>query len=266
MAQLRAGMPEETVLIEVGENVGLAAANNVGMEYALSHDADWILLFNNDATVKRECLDRCLAEATATPGIAIVGPAVTFTDQPDLLWFGGGNVSDWFAYPRHPGLLQPAASPPPTSDVGYMAGCCALLSAEAFRSVGLFRRDFFLVYEDTEWCQRARVEGWRCRYWVRFCARTPSVLPQGQRGSLGLTENTAYYVGRNPLRFALETPQTLRRLTRVIGILVVYGAFNAWRVIESRQRAVAAAYIQGLADAFRGRMASDRRCTRGPSR
>jgi hypothetical protein len=34
----------------------------------------------------------------------------------------------------------------------------------------------------------------------------------------------------------------------------VYGAFNAWRAIKSRQRAVASAYMLGLADAFSGRM------------
>jgi len=254
VSQLRANMPEKTVLIEVGENLGFDAANNLGMEYALSHNADWILLLNNDATVERECLSRCLAEALATPGVAIVGPAVTFADQPDLLWFGGGKVSDWFAYPRHRGLRQPAASPPPTSDVGYVAGCCALLSAEALRSVGLFRGDFFLVYGDAEWCQRARAAGWRCRYVGEVLCKHAVSASAGKRGSLGLTENSAYYEGRNPLRFALETPQTLRRLTRVTGILVVYGAFNAWRIIQSRQRAVAAAYIQGLADAFRGRM------------
>ena len=254
VAQLRANMPKETVLIENGENLGFDAGCNVGIEYALSQNVDWILLLNNDATVEQECLSRCLAEALATPRVAILGPAVVFADRPDVLWFGGGRMSDWFAVPGHRGKLKPAGSPPPTSDVGYVAGCCALLSSEALRSVGLFRGDFFLVYGDGEWCQRARAAGWRCRYLGEvLCAHAVSASA-GQRGSLGLTENSAYYEARNPLRFALETPQRLRRLTRVTGILFVYGAFNAWRIIQSRQRAVAAAYIHGLADAFRGRM------------
>ena len=64
----------------------------------------------------------------------------------------------------------------------------------------------------------------------------------------------AYYLARNPLRFALDTSQTLRRVTRVVGLLTVYGVFNAWRVLKSCQRAVASAYMHGLADALRGRM------------
>ena len=111
-----------------------------------------------------------------------------------------------------------------------------------------------MYYDETEWCQRARAEGWRCRYLGEvLCAHAVSSTG-GARGSLGLTVNMAYYLARNPLRFALETPQILRRLTRAIGILTVYGSFNAWRVIKSRKRVVASAYILGLADAFRGRM------------
>jgi GT2 family glycosyltransferase len=254
LAELRSGMPKDTVLIELGDNTGLAKAHNVGIEYALAHDVDWTLLLNNDAIAKPDCMDRCLAEASTSPDIAVVGPAVTFTDQPDVLWFAGGNVSEWFAYPRHRGLLAPAAAPPPSSDVGYISGCCALVSSKAIRAIGPFRSDYFAYYEETEWCQRATANGWRCRYLGEVLCTHAVSASSGKRGSLGLNETMAYYLARNPLRFALETSQPLHRLTRVVGILGVYGAFNGWRAIKSGQPAIASAYMQGLGDAFRGRM------------
>ena len=254
LSQLRANMPKHTVLIELGENLGVAAANNAGLEHALSHHVDWTLLLNNDATVTAECLDRCMAEAMATPRVAMVGPAVVFADRPHLLWFAGGSVSNWFAYPRHRGLLQPAACPPASSDVDYLATCCALVSSAAFRSVGPFRADYFMYYDDTEWCQRARAAGWRCRYLGEvLCAHAVSA-GGSRRGSLGLSQNTAYYLARNPLRFALDTPRTLRRISRVAGLLTVYAAFIAWKSLESRQWAIVSSYMHGVADAFRGRM------------
>jgi GT2 family glycosyltransferase len=247
-------MPESTILIELGANLGVAAANNAGIAYAISHGAEWTLLLNSDATVDPECMTRCLVEATAAPRIAALGPAVTFAGQPDLLWFAGGDVSDWFAFPRHRGLLASASSPPPTADVGYLATCCALVSSAAFLAVGPFREDYFMYYDDTEWCQRARDAGWRCRYLGEvLCAHAVSASG-GRRGSLGLSENMAYYLARNPLRFALETRNPARRVSRVAGILAVYGSFNGWRALKSRRRAVASAYLQGLADAVRGRM------------
>jgi GT2 family glycosyltransferase len=254
LAELRAGMPDATVLIELGANSGVAAGNNAGMAYALSRDVDWTLLLNNDATVAVDCLERCLAEAATTPGAAMVGPAVVFATRPDVIWFAGGQVSDWFGFSRHRGLLEPAAFPPPTGDVGYLATCCALVSSEAFRAVGPFRADYFMYYDDTEWCQRARAAGWRCRYLGEVLCAHAVGASGGRRGSLALSENAAYYLARNPLRFALETPQTVRRVSRVVGLLTVYAAFMAWKSLESRRWAVASAYLQGLADAFHGRM------------
>jgi GT2 family glycosyltransferase len=253
-SELRDGMPEGTVLIELDYNAGVATANNVGMAYALAHDIDWTLLLNNDAVVEPDCLIRCVHEATASRRIAIVGPAVTFVDRPEVLWFAGGEVSRWFAFPRHRGLGQPAATLPASSDTAYISTCCALVSSAAWRSIGTFRDDYFMYYDDTEWCQRATARGWRCRYLgVVLCSHAVSASG-GHRGSLGLSENMAYYLARNPLRFALESAGLGRRTSRVIGLIAVYGTFNAVRAIQSRNPAVAVAYVQGLKDAVRGRM------------
>jgi len=254
VSELLTGAPKDTVVIELAENTGVAAANNVGMEYALAHDVEWTLLLNNDATVEPDCLDRCMAEATATERIAVLGPAVTFADRPDLLWFAGGEVSDWFAVPHHRALRQPVTALPHSSDTGYVSTCCALISSAAWRSVGPFRADYFMYYDETEWCQRARAAGWRCRYLGEVLCQHAVSASSGRRGSLGLSENMAYYLARNPLRFAIETNGVVRRIARILGLLTVYAAFNAWRILRSRSGAIARAYLQGLADAVHGRM------------
>jgi hypothetical protein len=254
VSELRMGAPKDTVVIELVDNMGVAEANNVGMEYAMEHDVDWTLFLNNDATVDPDCLARCLAEAMGSERIAVVGPAVTFADRPDVVWFAGGVVSDWFAFTRHRGLRQPTTALPPTSNTGYVSTCCALVSSVAWRAVGPFRADFFMYYDDTEWCQRARAAGWRCRYLgAVLCAHAVSGS-SGHRGSLGLSENMAYYLARNPMRFALETKGVIRRVTRVAGLVTVWGAFNAWRMLRARSAAVAHAYVQGVGDGVRGRM------------
>jgi GT2 family glycosyltransferase len=253
VSELRLGAPKDTVVIELAENMGVAAANNAGMDYALAHDVDWTLFLNNDATVGPDCLSKCMAEAVAAERIAVVGPAVTFADHPDLLWFAGGEVSDWFAFTRHRGLRQPAATLPSTSDTGYVSTCCALISSAAWRSMGSFRADYFMYYDDTEWCQRVRAAGWRCRYLGEVLCMHAVSASGGRRGSLGLSENMAYYLARNPLRFALETKGVVRRTSRVFGLLTVY-AFNAWRTLRSGRITIAHAYVHGLADALRGQM------------
>ena len=75
-----------------------------------------------------------------------------------------------------------------------------------------------------------------------------------QRGSLGLSPNAAYYLARNPMRFALESRDPRRKVSRVLGLLTIWAGYNAWRILMTRRTSVAAAYVQGLLDAARGHM------------
>jgi GT2 family glycosyltransferase len=130
--------------------------------------------------------------------------------------------------------------------------------------VGPYRADYFLYFEDTEWCARARGRGWRCQYHGEVLSSHAISVSSGQRGSLGLSENTAYYLARNPLRFALETPSVTLRANRLLGILTIWLGYNILRIVASRRWSVATAYLEGLRDGFMGRMGP--RGSRSPSR
>lgn len=253
-AQFKARLPVGVELIEVTNNLGFSAAANLAMGRAADLHATYALVLNNDATVTRDCLGRCLEEAAADPRIAVVGPAIAFTDNPTLLWYGGGKHSHRFAYTRHRGLNRAASRPLESTDTEYIPGCCALFFMNAWKEVGGFREDFFMYYEDADWGARARAAGWRLRYLGEvLCWHTVGVSSR-QRGSLVLGENTAYYLGRNPLRYALDTPFLPLRLSRVVGLMTVWNAYNAWRIAQSRRLAVARSYIHGLRDGAAGRM------------
>ncbi len=251
---VRDSAPKGTLLIDLETNVGWPAAVNIGMQVALANGVDWTLVLNNDAIVSPTCLARCIEEALRHGNVAAVGPAIAFEDRPDLLWFAGGEVNSWFGFTRHHGLMTSAASPPPSSRTDFVSGCCVAVSSAAWRSVGPFRADYFAYYEDAEWCQRAAAQGWQCRYVGGVLCLHKVSLTWSRPGSLDLSEGMAYYLARNPLRFALETKAIHRRVTRVLGIMVLWNAYNAWRALKSQDMGVARAYVEGLRDAMRGRM------------
>jgi GT2 family glycosyltransferase len=246
--------PDGTLFVDLPANIGFAAAVNLGMEVALANGVDWTILLNNDATVEPLCLSRCIDEAARHERVAAIGPAVAFEDRPNTLWFGGGEVSPWLAFTRHRGLMQSSATPPQSSRTDFVSGCCFIVSTAAWRSVGPFRADYFAYYEDAEWCQRANAQGWQCRYVGDVLCLHKVSVSLNQRGNIGLSSGMAYYLARNPLRFALETRPVTRRITRVFGILVIWGAYNAWRALRARDMRVVAAYLQGLMDGMRGQM------------
>ena len=187
-------------IVELSDNLGFADAANLGVETAMESGAEWILLLNDDAVVEPSCLASCVQEARSDPSIAAVGPAVVFEDRPDTIWFAGGRHSDDFLYTRHNALGRPVDELPPTSDTDYIAGCCMLVRATAWHELGGFRKDFFLYYEDAEWCLRARGAGWRCRY-LAGGAVPHRVSSSTQGGHRALSPTSAYYRARNQLRF-----------------------------------------------------------------
>lgn len=251
---VRERAPAGTVILTSAQNLGFTGGVNLGMDAALQAGADWTLLLNNDAVVAPSCLRRAVELAARNKSVAVVGPAIAYLADPERLWFGGGYISEWFAFTRHVGLNRPVSQVPRTSTTGYISGCCALVSSRAWRSIGPFREDFFAYYEDVEWCSRARDNGWRCLFLGEVLCWHAVGASIGRRNSNGLTEGMAYYLARNPLRFAIETRPRLRRLTRAAGLFSIWNAYNALRLLQGREGAAARAYLEGLVDAVRGRM------------
>ncbi|HEV3231272.1 MAG TPA: glycosyltransferase family 2 protein [Candidatus Dormibacteraeota bacterium] len=254
LRDFRAAAPAGVEVIAWAANLGFCTAANAAVERAVSLGADWVLLVNNDATVTPDCLSRSLAEARSDPDIAVVGPAVAFSAAPEKLWFAGGVHSHRFGFTRHRRLRGSVGAVPGSSDTDYVPGCCALISAAAWRDVGPFREDYFAYYEDAEWASRAKARGWRLRFLGEVLCHHAVGVSSKQTGSLGLSENTAYYLARNPLRFALDTRDVALRASRVLGLMTVWNAYNLTRLVRARRRSVASAYARGLLDAAAGRM------------
>lgn len=253
LASLSAAMPGHTP-ISLEANIGFAAAVNLGMARAIELGASWVLLMNNDATAAPECVERCLLEAGRHERVAAVGPAVAYTHDPARLWFAGAAQSRSLAVVWHRGHFAKRSRPPASADSDYIPGCCVLISTAAWQEVGPLREDFFMYYEDADWGERARLAGWRLRYLGEVLCDHAMAVSSGQGGSRYLTENTAYYLARNPLRYAREAPTAALRRKRTLGILTIWTAYNLTRIKPAQWSTVGRACAEGLIDGWTGRM------------
>lgn len=157
---LKERFPEITVL-ENQENLGYAGGNNVGIEYGVSRDADFIVLLNNDTVVDPGFLEPLVESASCFPRAAFWGPKILYLDAPDVVWFGGGQI-DWLKGASHIGKDQhddPADITP--REVDYVTGCCIMARAKAIREIGAMDTTFFLLFEETDWCLRGKKAGWQ---------------------------------------------------------------------------------------------------------
>jgi GT2 family glycosyltransferase len=149
--------------IEAGRNLGYAGGNNLGIRHALDRGADFILVLNNDTTVDPALLDELLAAAERHPDAGCFGPWIFYMHDPDRLWF---TRSDWsselsaFTAPGKGSLASDLSGE--TTSTEYVCGAALFFRAGVARQIGLLDERFFLVYEDSDWCFRARRAGFAC--------------------------------------------------------------------------------------------------------
>lgn len=150
-------------IIQTGRNLGYAGGNNAGIRRALDEGADFILMLNNDTVVDTKLLSHFAQAACNVEHGSILGAKIYFYSQPDILWFAGGRWNGMkrdFEHIGHGQTDSPALSQP--IEVDYITGCALFASATTFKEVGLLDERFFLSYEETDWCYRAKAQGHKC--------------------------------------------------------------------------------------------------------
>ncbi|MBY0579681.1 MAG: glycosyltransferase family 2 protein [Burkholderiales bacterium] len=161
------GLPSSLVLLlESPGNLGFSGGNNVGIR-AVS--AEYYLLLNSDTIVHPGAIRILLETAAKFPKAGIVSPR--------LLGASGEIQMSCFKFHRPLGELVDSAQTsiidrlmqdfvirlPPTMDVmepEWTSFACALVRRQVFEEVGLLDDEFFMYFEDVEFCYRTRKAGW----------------------------------------------------------------------------------------------------------
>jgi GT2 family glycosyltransferase len=244
---IRAQFPAVT-LVENGRNLGFAAGNNVAIEPAVRAGADYVMLLNNDTEVRPDMLRELIAVAESDPEIGIVGPKILYYDQPDLVWSAGGTI-DAYGQPGHVGADGPDDDPSEQPrEVDYVTGCAILVKRAVVEAIGGIDERFFIYFEETEWCARARRAGFRILY-VPAARMWHKVKP----GARGYSRRYLYLMARNRLLYLRCCGAPTWRLAGAILSLLRTAA--AWQVRPRHRemRPLSDALLRGTAAFVLGR-------------
>lgn len=145
----------QVVVVENGANLGFAAGNNRGIEVAIADGADVVVLLNNDTTVAHDWLTRMSSAAAMLKPGSVLGAKIFYWSEQDRIWHFGSRWNRkkcrFVALGRgklDQGLAEIQA-------VDMVVGCCMWIPCATLSKVGLLEPDFFLNYEETDWCCRA---------------------------------------------------------------------------------------------------------------
>lgn len=161
------GWHDWLAVFESPANLGFAGGNNIGIR---AKDADAYLLLNNDTIVQRGALALMLDTLTKCPDVGLIGPRILDPDgTPHVSCFRNRTpVSEMLGAARTSvltKLFHRFDVPLPVTDemcepewVGF---ACVLVRREVFKDIGLLDEDYFMYFEDIDFCIRARKAGWR---------------------------------------------------------------------------------------------------------
>mgnify|MGYP003619481926 CR=1 FL=1 len=162
-------------LMPLPRNGGFAYGNNAAIRGALAGDDPprYVLLLNSDTLVYPGSLQALVDFLEARPEAAMVGSRL---EDPD-----GTPQCSTFRFPsflseldetlrfgplhrllsRHVTLIP---APSAAARVDWVAGASLLVRREVFEKIGLLDENYFLYYEETDFCLRAARAGLSCWY------------------------------------------------------------------------------------------------------
>lgn len=245
---LKREFPDITI-IENGRNYGFAGGNNIGIEYSLKQGAEYILLLNNDTTVENAFLSKLVEAGESDEAVGLLESKICYYDDPKRIWFAGGMI-DWLKIKgTHIGLDEmDSGQYDKISEVDFLTGCCLLVKRSVFEKIGKLSEEYFLYYEDTDFCLRARNSGFKCVY-----VPSSKIYHKVSRSTKPGSPSYIYYHTRNGLYLAKRNGNATSRI-----LLYPYCAYLFLKqilkiVIYPKRKSWALAVLRGEKDFVLGK-------------
>lgn len=148
-------------IIQNDKNYGFAKGNNIGFKQA---HGEYILFLNNDTQVTKDFLDNLVAVLGSDRELGgVQAKVLSMTDPTRLDSVGAFLTNTGFLY--HYGYLQKDNKKYDKPIYLYTAkGACMLFRKDVIDQVGLFDDEFFAYFEETDFCHRVWLAGYKIKY------------------------------------------------------------------------------------------------------
>lgn len=141
------------------KNLGFAKAANIGIKEAIEKKADRILLINPDIKIKKGDIEKL-----TNSDFDITSPVLKFRRDNNWIYDFGGRINWLIGRTTHMEFFKERpctlarVSP---CEVDYVSGACMMIDRKVFEKIGFFDEQFFMYFEDVDFCLRAVRTGFK---------------------------------------------------------------------------------------------------------
>lgn len=151
-------------LIKNTRNLGFSTANNQGVKKS---SGKYILLLNNDTQVTNNFLEIMIKKMEDDRTIGVLQPKIILMDKPGYL-DNTGSLFTKIGFLHHLGFLEKNNKKyNKEREVFSVKGACMLIRKDLIKKIGLFDKDFFSYFEESDFCWRVWLAGFKVVYYPK---------------------------------------------------------------------------------------------------
>lgn len=169
------GWGEWATLMPLERNGGFAYGNNAAIRPALqsTNPPPYVLLLNPDTIVRPGALKTLFEFMNEHPQVGIAGSRLEEPDgTPQCSAFRFHTILSELDSGLKLGVVSKLLAhwvvwPPVSEEIcqtDWVAGASMIIRREVFETVGLMDEDYFMYYEEMDFCLQAKRAGWSCWY------------------------------------------------------------------------------------------------------
>ena len=183
------------VYLECNNNSGYAVGNNIGIKYAYDKCADYICVMNNDTVAYEDFLTPCIKYLNNNIDVAFISPTIENYGNEKVQSTGGDIIFE-------KGLVtvknngEKRVSLPRVIESDYIGGACMIFKTNIIDKIGLIPENYFLFFEETEWCWKAKNNGMH-----NVCLSETYIKHKGSASIDTISGLHAYLMERNRVVF-----------------------------------------------------------------
>lgn len=254
-----------STLVELGSNLGIATAQNVGVDRAEQLGATHVLLLDQDSVPAPDMVERLLSaivDGSPDPaGRRIAAVGAVATDDRD------GEPAFVYRSTRWgPRRTELPTAPGTLVEAGFLIASGCLVDLPALRVVGPMAENYFIDHVDLEWGVRARNAGYALYAVVgaeleHELGDSPQYVPGRERSVHVQSIPRNYYMVRNTVALIRSSALPAGWRVGYAWWITKYIVFYTLAVAPRRRRVPL--MLRGLADGLRGRMGQMREARAG---
>jgi hypothetical protein len=182
-------------ILKTEKNLGFTGGNNLGINYALENNFEYVILLNNDTIVEdSNSIIRLIKNMDENQDTSLGTGEIFYYPQKNIIWYDGGKLVYWRGLAIHYNYGKDAENLRQTNnikEVNFISGCFMCIRLKDIPRLGLLNENFFLYLDDIEYSARAIKNNLKLKYFPE------SVIYHKANGENNLSSGMVYYSIRN---------------------------------------------------------------------